>query len=415
MKQYDLVIVGGGLAGASLACALADTPLRIAVVEAVPFDSEAQPSYDERTLALTWSSRRIFEGIGVWDAIAAREAEPILGIHISNRGHAGISRLDHRQAGTEALGYVVPTRVLGQALQEKLAASARIELLCPAAITAVTTSATGATVTIEQQGEELTADARLVAIADGGRSPVLAEIGMKPEMRPYAQSVLLTIVAVDRDHHGIAYERFTEHGPLALLPLADRRYAVVWTLPREEVEMHKAQPDDEFLANLQFVFGDRAGRFSRPGNRNVYPLTFSRLKQPIGERLVVIGNAAHTVHPVAGQGFNLGLRDVAALAETISDADRQGAGIGSATTLERYAEWRRRDTFQVTTFTHGLIRVFSNEFPPLALARNLGLGGIDLLPPVKRFLLRRTMGMTGRQTRLGLGLPLRTDTGAKIS
>ncbi|MEA3290859.1 MAG: 2-octaprenyl-6-methoxyphenyl hydroxylase [Pseudomonadota bacterium] len=415
MQQYDLVIVGGGLAGASLACALADTPLRIAVVEAVPFDSAAQPSYDERTLALTWSSRRIFEGIGVWDSIAAREAEPILGIHISNRGHAGISRLDHRQAGTEALGYVVPTRVLGQALQEKLAASSRIELLCPAAVTAVTTSATGATVTIEQQGEEIAAGARLVAIADGGRSPVLAELGMKPEMRLYDQSVLLTIVSVDRDHHGIAYERFTEHGPLALLPLADRRYAVVWTLSQKEIEAHKAQPNDVFLADLQRTFGDRAGRFSRPGNRNIYPLALSHLKQPTGERLVVIGNAAHTVHPVAGQGFNLGLRDVAALAEVISDSDLQSTDIGSAIALERYAGWRRWDTFQVTTFTHGLIRIFSNEFPPLALARNLGLGGIDLLPPVKRFLLRRTMGMTGRQTRLGLGLPLRADTEANTT
>lgn len=407
VEKYDLVIVGGGLAGASLACALADTPLRIAVVEAIPFDSDTQPSYDERTLALTWSSRRIFEGIGVWQAIAGREAEPILSIHISNRGHAGIARLDHCQAGTAALGYVVPTRVIGRALQEKMEASPGVVLHCPASVTRVATSPGGALVAMELEGVERVVETRVVVIADGGRSPVCAQLGMKPEIRPYAQSVLLTIVSVDRDHHGIAYERFTEHGPLALLPLSDRRYAVVWTLPPEEIELHREQPDDAFLADLQCAFGDRAGRFSRPGNRNVYPLGLSRLRRPVRERLVVIGNAAHTVHPVAGQGFNLGLRDVAALAETISDADLRGADIGAPEVLERYAEQRQRDTFMVTTFTHGLIRVFSNEFPPLALARNLGLGGVELLPPLKRLLLRRTMGMSGQPSRLAMGLPLR--------
>lgn len=207
-------------------------------------------------------------------------------------------------------------------------------------------------------------------------------------------------------HHDTAYERFTSSGPLALLPMRDDRCAVVWSVPPRDVETMLGVSDAEFLARLQTRFGDRLGRFSRVGRRNAYPLALTRVSAHVRARVALVGNAAHTVHPVAAQGFNLGLRDVATLAEVVTDAARAGEDIGALAVLERYARWRRRDNLATTLLTDGLIRAFSNSFAPLALARNLGLIGVDLLPPVKRGLMRRTMGLAGKLPRLARGLPV---------
>lgn len=404
--EYDVVIVGGGMVGASLGAALAQLPLKIAVVEAVPFEAVTQPSYDERTVALTLGSRRIFEGIGVWRHIAERDATAIRQIHVSDRGHPGVTRLEARHAGEEALGYVVPTRAIGAVLNAHLTDHPRVDLVCPAAVEQIEIGADAAELIVRAAGEVCRLQTRLVALADGGRSALRSALALRVREVDYQRVALVTTVVAERDHGGSAYERFTPDGPLALLPIGERTFAVVWTLEPEQGKRYAELDEDAFLGGLQRCFGERAGRFEHAGARRLYPLHLTRIDEPVRPRLAVLGNAAHTVHPVAGQGFNLGLRDVAALADVLSDAVAAGNDIGSAPVLDCYARWRRRDTEAVSWFTHGLVRIFGSRCRPIVAARSVGLLGIDLLPAVKRALLRRTMGLAGRQSRLGLGLPL---------
>jgi 2-octaprenyl-6-methoxyphenol hydroxylase len=405
--QYDILIVGGGLVGASLACALAPRGLRIAVIEAVPFASDRQPSYDERTLALAYGSRRIFDGLGVWGEIERLGATPIRRIHISDRGRFGFTRLAASDLGREALGYVVETRVLGAALLKALSGHANVTLLCPARMQRLEMSgAERATLTVEHADGERALSARLVVGADGADSAVRAAAGIAAERVEYGMSAVVTTVTPGRAHEGTAYERFTDSGPLALLPMTQNRCAVVWSTRAEEVETILGWSDEEFLARLQERFGDRLGRLTRLGRRVAYPLRLTRIAEHVRPRLALIGNAAHTVHPVAGQGFNLGLRDVAALAEVLADAVRRGEDPGALEVLRRYADWRVRDNRVTQGFTHSLIRIFANDIVPLALVRNLGLVAVDLLPPLKRAFVRVTSGLSGRLPRLARGLPL---------
>jgi len=403
--DFDLVIVGGGMVGASLAVAVADSGLRVAIVEAFETDAEHQPSYDERTVALTWSARQIFTAMGVWSDMEAKGVEPIQDIHISDRGRFGVTHLSSGDVGTAALGYVVPTRVIGQVLAARLAASTSVSRIQPATANAIETDDQVARVSVAVAGQTRQLSTSLVVLADGGRS-ALGDRFEGKEM-PYTQKALLCIVSVDRDHRGRAYERFTEEGPIALLPHSDRRYAVVWTGGEAAVNQRFALDDADFIDSLQNAFGDRAGTFSNPGPRKIYPLTRRRVAHPVDRRLVVIGNAAHTVHPVAGQGFNLGLRDVACLAEMLVNESRRADGdIGSASLLERYAASRDNEARRVSQFTHGLISTFASDFSGLRLARNLGLGLVELCPPAKRALLRRTMGLRSPGSTLAGGRPL---------
>lgn len=406
-KDFDIVIVGGGLVGASLACALRGSGLRIGVVEAVPLTAGAQPSFDERTVALAYGSKRIFETIGVWSGIESLGATPIEHIHISDRGRFGFTRLHAADAQLPALGYVVENRVLGAALLKTLEESKTIEWICPATLEGIAVDPAAAEVTVRAGGEagrKLTA--RLVVAADGAHSAVRRNLGIEAECTEYGQTAVVTQVTAGRPHRNTAYERFTETGPLAVLPMREQRCAVVWSARRSEVETMLGWNDAEFLARLQDRFGQRLGTFTRLGRRAAYPLALTRVPEQARPRLVLIGNAAHTVHPVAGQGFNLGLRDVAALSETLLDAVRAGRDIGDPAVLRRYADGRARDNRVTAAFTNGLVRVFSNNFPPLALARNLGLIAVDLLPPVKRRLIRVTSGLAGRLPRLARGLSL---------
>ena len=406
--NFDILIVGGGLVGASLACALGRSGLRIGVVEAVPLSSAAQPSYDDRAVALAFGSRRIFEGLGLWTDIERLGAYPIEHIHISDRGHFGFTRLHASDAGLPALGYVVPTRVLGSTLYQALRAMTHVRLFCPAAMQRLDIGDDAAVLDIKEGPETRTLHTPLVVAADGAHSAVRQAAGIEALRSEYAQVAIVTNVTAAEPHRNTAYERFTASGPLAILPMAGNTCGVVWSAHRTEVDAILKWSDQEFLAHLQERFGERLGRFSRVGRRVSYPLALTRVREPMRERLVLIGNAAHTVHPVAGQGFNLGLRDVAALAEVIEDALRDGVDIAGLPVLRRYADWRRRDNQVTARFTDGLIRLFSNAFAPLALGRNLGLIAADLLPPVKRGFIRMTSGLTGRQPRLARGLPARS-------
>jgi 2-octaprenyl-6-methoxyphenol hydroxylase len=407
-ERFDLAIVGGGLVGAGLACALAESGLRLAVLEAVPFRSAAQPSYDDRTLALSQGSKRILDSMQLWPEVARRDATPIEHVHISDHGRPGMARLHARQFGVEALGYVVTARVLGQVLLERLQqCAARLEIFCPAIVDAVDPHPDHARLAwTDAAGVRHDIDTRLLVLADGGRSRTRELVGISAQVRDYRQSAVLCTVTPESGHGNWAYERFTSSGPLALLPTSSGRFAVVWTAGRDQVPELTSMPDDEFLLRLRQRAGDRAGRLDRVGQRNAYALNLVRVTDSVRPRTVVIGNAAHTVHPVAGQGFNLGLRDVAVLAELLHDAAAAGRDIGDTALLQRYASLRRRDTRAVAAFTDSLIRLFANDFPPAVIMRSLGLLALDTLPFAKRFLVRRTMGLAGWLPRLARGLPL---------
>lgn len=403
--DYDVLIVGGGMVGASLACALADRDMRIGIIEAVPFRAASQPSYDDRSTALAWGTRQIFATLGLWEPLAPH-ATPIRHIHISDRGRFGITRLDAREQCVDALGYVVENRVLGAMFAEVLAARPRIDVHSPAELTGLRFEPACASAQIRAHGNNQTLTARLVVGADGGNSAVRRLLNIDARRWDYGQTAIISNVTPDRPHREVAYERFTASGALALLPMTDNRCSVVWTARSADVDALLALDDDAFLAALQRRFGDRLGRFQRVGTRQAYPLSLTRAMRHVAPRAALIGNASHTLHPVAGQGFNLGLRDAAALAEVVAQAVAAGEDPGSQAVLQRYARWRHGDHQRIIAFTDGLVRVFSNPLPPVAWARNLGLLAVDVLPVAKRLLTRQTMGIAGRQTRLARGLPL---------
>ncbi len=390
--SYDVLIIGGGMTGASLACALGGAKLRVGVIEAVPIKNGAQPSFDTRTTALTWGTRRILEAIGVWPDIAAH-AVPIKKTHVSERGRFGFMRMDCADYGLEALGYVVENRALGRALLDTLQRHGNIEFICPACVRDVVTSADAAGVTIQTEQGARRLSARLLVIADGRHSTARERLKIKTRGHAYGQSAIITSVMPQSPHQYTAYERFTPDGPLAVLPMGATRCAVVWVVRTGQAAALLALDESDFLARLQQQFGARLGRFSELGARRDYPLELMRAAEITRPRAVLIGNAAHTLHPVAAQGLNLGLRDVAVLARLLCESAQQNSDPGGSKLLEEYVHLRRRDHATVTAFTDGLVRVFSGDFMPLAWARNIGLLAADLLPPVKSYLARRSTGL----------------------
>jgi len=406
-KRCDIAIVGGGMVGLSLAAALRVLPLDVVVVEPVPAGSDTQPSFDERTTALSNGSRRILEGLGVWHRIAA-EATPIKRIHVSDRGRFAMARLSAEEQGVPALGHTITNRVLGIALAEACGPAARVQTLSPATVDGVEPGPDRVRVAVEGAWRGML-EARLVVAADGARSAVRTAFGIGATVWDYDQHALIANVAPAKFHDFVAYERFTEEGPMALLPLADGRCTIVWTMAPAAAEATMALDDHAFLAALQDQFGYRLGRFTRVGRRHSYPLSLTRSDRQVAGRAVIIGNAAQGLHPIAGQGFNLGLRDVATLAEVIADdlRDRGGdADPGAAAVLQRYAEWRRNDRRTVIAFTDALVRVFANPLPPVRAARDASLLLFDLVTPAKHAFARVTMGLAGRLPRLARGVPL---------
>lgn len=416
-NDFDLLVIGGGMVGASLAHALKGSGLRIGLVEAVPLYEENQPSYDARAIALSWGSRRIFEGMGVWQAMVREGVTPIRNIRVSDRGHFGATRMQASEEGVEALGYVAEAAVIGRVLATGLAELPEVELFCPAKLEHVTVEEDAARVTITQDNERRELSARLLVAADGGRSTVRQQLGARTFRLGYGQTAVIASVTTDRPHGDIAYERFTESGPLALLPntapgwmsgaeAGERRWSVVWTVHDHEVEEHLSLDDETFLARLQARLGRRAGRLVSVSPRSAYPLGLQYVRDHVRPRVAYIGNAAHLIHPVGGQGFNLGLRDVAVIAEVLVKAARENLDPGKMTTLKGYADWRRADYLRVMAFTDSLVRTFSTDFRPLVVARNMGMVAMDLLPPLRRLFTRQAMGVNGRQPRLAVGQPL---------
>lgn len=398
-RRCDVAIAGGGMVGLSLAAALAELPLDVAVIEPVAADAGLQPSFDSRTTALSAGSRRVLEGIGVWRGIAG-EATPIRRIHVSEQGAFGTANLTAAEQGVASLGYTIENRLLGRTLRERVAAIPRLHL-CPAGVREVETGP-DAVLLRTDAGESFAA--RLVVAADGAQSAVRTALGIPASVSDYDQHAIVAHVDTARFHDHTAYERFTPTGPIAVLPIAEGRSAIVWTLAPESARRVLALPDDDFISELQAAFGLRLGRFTRVGRRQSYPLALTRSERLTAPRAVILGNAAQTLHPVAGQGFNLALRDVAMLAELLADSG--GGDPGADALLERYAAWRTPDREAVIRFTDSLVRGFGLPLAPLQRLRGSGLLLFDLLRPVKHEFARRTMGLAGRQPRLVRGLPL---------
>jgi 2-octaprenyl-6-methoxyphenol hydroxylase len=405
MRRYDVLIAGGGMVGASLACALSGQGLHIASVEAVQRETRDEPGYDERAIALAWGTRRILAGLGLWETIEP-DATPIHRIKVSDRGHFGAVRMDREDEGLPAIGYVVPARVLGRVLADAVAGLDDVDSLCPVRIVDTTQAGDHVRVVLEGPDGTESVAARLVVAADGADSVLREQAGIDTVQTGYGQTAIITNVTPQQAHDNVAYERFTDTGPLALLPMSEGRCAVVWTVASGQAGAVMALDDAAFLGRLQERFGQRLGRLTRVGRRQAWPLRLVSARRSVAERLALVGNAIHTLHPIAGQGFNLGARDVAVLAEVIVDAVRSGGDPGSAAVLERYADWRRRDHASVTVFTDGLARLFTLPLPGLGVVRSAGMIALDLLPPAKRLLTRLTMGRSGRMPRLSRGLPL---------
>ena len=403
--EVDLAIVGGGLVGASLALALRPTGLRVALIEGVAPDAAAQPSFDDRTTALGNGTRRVFESLGVWSAMAV-EAAPIRQIHVADAGRAGFARLDSREHDIDAFGYVITNRSMGRVLNAALAEHVSLERRMPARCTAVAFDDDG--VVLHTEPGERPLRARLVVAADGANSLVRAAAGLEANVEDYQQVAIVAHVASSRPADGTAYERFTPSGPFAVLPLQDGHYGIVWTLSPAAAEEILALSDADYLARLQVAFGWRIGRLLRVGRRQAYPLRLTRAAAVTAERCVLIGNAAQALHPVAGQGFNLGLRDAVTLAELLADArrDQRGVDVGSAALLAEFARRRSADREGIIDFTDRLVKLFGDQRPGVPLLRDIGLLLFDLSPTAKQAMSRLSWGFAGRTLRLARGLSL---------
>ncbi len=405
MNDYDIVIAGGGMVGSSLALALAPLGLRVAIVEQVAREAAQQPSFDDRFTALSRSTQRMFEAIGIWDAVVAAST-PITHVHVSDKGRFGFAHIDAAEQGVEALGYVVINRVLGGVLEDALAGVKGLDVICPARITAATPGADRVTVSIEQDAAIAGISCRLLVAADGAGSAVREMVGIGVNRVAYGQRAVIGNLLPEKPLRNRAFERFTADGPLALLPVAEGRAGFVWVVAEHDAERVLALDDATFLAELQDTFGNRLGALTRVGKRSAYPLSLSKAVRLTARRTVLVGNAAHGLHPAAAQGFNLGLRDVAALCDCIADAVDDTGDPGAADVLARYAQWRRSDQRKLVHFTDGLVRLFGDSRPPVPALRDAGMLAFDLVPGVRKVFAKHTMGLAGRLPRLSRGVPL---------
>jgi len=402
---YDLLIIGGGMVGASLATALLPVAhslgLSIAVIEAQAMPSAGepyQPSYDARTTALSFGARSFYERTGVWQRLA-QHLTPIEHIHVSDKGHFGATRLHASEEGVPALGYVVENHWLGRVLLDHLRDKGKgaVDLICPAEVMSLTHQAGGYKVEVQSGDGRHECQAELVVMADGGRSELRNTLGIPYSQESYQQYALVSNVSIDRPHGGVAYERFTATGPMALLPSEsqghEQRCGLIWTLPEASIDRVLNLSDKAFIRELQDTFGYRAGRFIRVGERYHYPLKLTVAQEQVRTGLVMLGNAAHSLHPIAGQGYNLALRGVTDLAETILANRRQQRALGDLEALQAFEQKRRQDQFRTIAFSDKTMKLFSNSNSIAVLGRDLGLQLLDVSPPLKTLLARSAMGL----------------------
>lgn len=392
--RFDIVIAGGGLVGSSLAIALEDSGWRVALVEAAVPRLDSEPRPDERNLALARASVNALESLGVWTHAAAR-ATAIARVHVSRRGDFGAVRLDAAELGLPALGAVLPARELGNALLQRLDACSGIARFAPAQLVAVEASVDALAVELSSpDGAPRQLTTRLLVGADGTASFVRRDAGIGVRETDYRQTAIVTTLSVERPLDGCAYERFTESGPVALLPMGERRAGLVVTVPQDQAETVLALADDAFVDWIHARLGYRAGRLSRPGRRHAHPLKRVMADTLTAPRRVLIGNAAQTVHPLGAQGFNLGLRDALTLAEVLGTAAAR-VDPGATAVLAEHVRRRRDDREATTAFSDDLVHLMGNDRLPVRLARSAAFALLDRLPPLKRRMALRGMGFRG--------------------
>jgi 2-octaprenyl-6-methoxyphenol hydroxylase len=401
--DVELLIAGGGLTGLLLGVACAGAGLTVAIVDRQDPAALLADDFDGRSSAISYGSHKVLEAIGLWPDIAT-EAEPILEIRVADGESPLFLHYDHRELGTGVpLGYIVENRILRRSMADRVRSIANLLFLAPLAVGSVSTSVFGATAALSD-GRQIRA--RLVAAADGRESPLRRAAEIQTVEWRYPQTGIVTTVRHQRPHNGIAIEHFLPAGPFAILPMTGNRSSIVWTEQAALAPRLVNLSDTTFTAELAARFGDFLGPVEPIGPRWTYPLSLLLAESYVATRLALIGEAAHTIHPIAGQGLNLGIRDVAALAELVIDARRLGLDIGKETVLLRYQQWRRFDALALATVTDGLNRLFSNSLAPVQLARDVGLAAVNRFPPLKRLLMRDAMGILGDLPRLVRGEPL---------
>ncbi len=393
-EYFDVVISGGGLSGCLMALSLADLKsvdgkkLTIAIVESNEINQGRSASFDDRVLALSHGTAAYFEQLSSWQHLKG-DAQAINKIHISDRGHYGKARLTAKDHQVTALGYVVEMSLIGQALLKILSDKQNITWFSPDSISDIDWQQQQVDIKLSS-GNRLTS--KLLLGCDGVNSPCRSFANIDSSYSAYGQSALIANVATDKPHKNIAYERFTDTGPIAMLPLSNNRCSLVWTLTPELAEQMLALDDDAFKVELERAFGSWLGAITKVGKRDVYPLNLVQATRQVYHRMALVGNASHTIHPIAGQGFNLGVRDVQQLAGLVKIALDQAEDIGNFTLLNQYQQQRQADHRQVITLTDSLVTLFSNQLPPLVAGRNIALKILNYCSPLKNALVNKTMG-----------------------
>ncbi len=401
---YDILLVGGGLVGATLACALAPSGVRIALAEArAPALDWSPAQFDIRVSAITHGSQRIFETLGVWDGIARRRISPFRQMHVWDSSGNGKIHFDSAALGEGTLGHIIENGVMVAALYERLAQLDNVELVCPVRLKRLVEGTED--MVLECEDGRILAS-RLLIGADGSRSWVRQQAGIDTTGRDYRQCALVTTIKTARPHQETAWQRFLPEGPLAFLPLTEGYSSLVWSTTPAQAESLLALPLARFADTLRVAFDDTLGEIVEVGARASFPLRFLQTKAYVRPRLALVGDAAHTVHPLAGQGVNLGLADAAALAEVLSEAIVARKDLGSIAVLRRYERWRHADNLAMLAAMDGFQRLFSSELSVVRWVRNLGLNLTHSMPPIKNSLMRYAMGMGGDLPKLARGVSL---------
>lgn len=401
---FDIAIIGGGMVGASLALLLAKqkTNWKIALLEVQPFadtdQSHYHPSFDARSTAIAQGSVEILRELGVWDNLV-KHATAISQVHVSDAGHFMGGLIDASTYDLDAVGYVIPNAWIGRVLLAQLQTQKNIQLFAPVRVEKLIPLQEGAQLLVKSGEEIFDLTTKLAVVADGGDSPLRKSLGIDSNIKDYDQTALIANIAYSEAHQGVAYERFTSQGPLALLPLGEsataKESALVLTLPRDQAAEIVELNDEDFLQHLQTRFGNRLGKFTRVSQRHAYELKLVTAREQIRSHIVLVGNAAHFLHPVAGQGFNLSLRDCVCLVDALIQGEAAGKQIGELSVLQNYLDRQALDQTLTIEFSDKLVRMFSSSSLPLIALRHLGFVGLDLLPAVKSQFAAQTMGTAG--------------------
>ncbi len=392
-SSYDIVIVGGGMVGAAFACALGNSAFKVALLDRAPAPPSTDKEYDPRVSAITLASRALFENLGAWEGMQRRRVSPVREMRVWSGEGNGSIHFNAAEIGEPALTYIVENSVIQTALIERLHQFTNVHYLCPVEITDITLADNGAVVTLKD-GRSL--NTKLLVGADGADSVVRQAAGIETQSLNLHQKGIVATVTTEKPHEATARQRFLATGPLAFLPLGEpHTCSIVWSADTERAEQLLALDDPAFMAEIQQSFGDLLGKIQTVSQRAAFPLALSHAKAYTAPHLALVGDAAHTVHPLAGQGVNLGFLDAATLAEVLLDAAAKQKDIGAHAVLRRYERWRKGDNLAMVSITGGFKYLFGNDLPVMSQLRNLGLDITNAATPIKNLIMRRAAGLEG--------------------